>query len=80
MRSSLILMASAAALGFALWPLRRFRRRQHAAYGPDQPQGSHLDVRDAGAQAMRDEPVREWTQVDEELDESFPASDPPGHY
>jgi hypothetical protein len=29
---------------------------------------------------MRDPDAREWTETDEDLDESFPASDPPGGY
>jgi len=33
-------------------------------------------VRSAGPGGMRDEPVREWDQVDQAGDESFPASDP----
>jgi len=28
---------------------------------------------------MRDEPVREWDEVDQAADESFPSSDPPSH-
>lgn len=37
-------------------------------------------VRDAGPQAMRDAPKREWSKTDEESDQSFPASDPPANY
>jgi len=36
-------------------------------------------VRSAGPDAMRDEPTRDWDEVDEATDESFPASDPPSH-
>lgn len=36
-------------------------------------------VRAAGPAEMRDRP-RRWSRLDEELDESFPASDPPGNY
>ena len=40
----------------------------------------NASVRDAGPEAMRDETSRDWTKTDEELDESFPASDPPANY
>jgi len=36
-------------------------------------------VRSAGPEAMRDEPLRDWDEVDQATDESFPASDPPSH-
>jgi hypothetical protein len=48
----------------------------HAAFAD----GQTGDVRDAGPESMADEPAREWTTVDEQGDESFPASDPPGNY
>ncbi|MBU2956047.1 hypothetical protein Q4511_11010 [Paracoccus sp. 1_MG-2023] len=38
-----------------------------------------LIVRDAGPDQMRDAP-QDWDIVDEEMDESFPASDPPANY
>jgi hypothetical protein len=37
-------------------------------------------IRDAGPDAMRSEPSRPWQKVDEESDQSFPASDPPANY
>ena len=37
------------------------------------------EVRAAGRKEMRD-PPRDWDIVDEQSDESFPASDPPGNY
>ena len=37
-------------------------------------------VRNAGPESMADSSKREWTKTDEESDESFPASDPPGNY
>lgn len=65
----------------AVAALRRGKaRKRNAAYSPDQPHESHLDIRDAGPEAMRDTPRREWSEIDEDLDESFPASDPPGGY
>ncbi|AQS47342.1 MULTISPECIES: hypothetical protein [Thioclava] len=36
-------------------------------------------VRPAGPSQMRN-PPRNWDRVDEEMDESFPASDPPANY
>lgn len=66
--------------GFAAASLLRKTRKNNAAYAPDQPHRNHMDVRDAGPAAMRDLPRREWTETDEDLDESFPASDPPGGY
>jgi hypothetical protein len=41
--------------------------------------GEDANVRDAGPEAMRDPPSG-WSKADEEDDESFPASDPPGNY
>ena len=40
------------------------------------PVGSTGSVRSAGRGSMRD-PPSEWDKVDEAVDESFPASDPP---
>jgi hypothetical protein len=44
------------------------------------PGGADPDyVRPAGPKEMQ-MPLRRWTKTDEEIDESFPASDPPGNY
>ena len=37
------------------------------------------EIRPAGPENMEN-PPEEWDEVDEESDESFPASDPPGNY
>lgn len=71
------LVAGAAAITYAR---RNKSPPRNAAFDKAQPHASHTDVRDAGPQAMRDKPRREWTETDEDLDESFPASDPPGGY
>lgn len=51
-----------------------------AAFAEDQDASGSQPVRDAGPDAMRDPPKRQWTKVDEESDQSFPASDPPANY
>ena len=43
------------------------------------PAEDHTHVRPAGRKKM-DIPPRTWSITDEEIDESFPASDPPGNY
>ncbi|MBE3637627.1 hypothetical protein ICN82_05330 [Mangrovicoccus sp. HB182678] len=47
-------------------------------HGPE-PQHAEAQVRDAGPGQMTD-PPKAWDEVDEALDESFPASDPPANY
>lgn len=44
----------------------------------DQPD-DHTYVRPAGAKEM-EAPPKTWSKTDEEADQSFPASDPPGNY
>ena len=75
------------AMGFAGYMLFRHKGgradaadRVNAAYAENQPHDCNTAIRDAGPEAMRDPPEGEWTETDEDLDESFPASDPPGGY
>ena len=44
------------------------------------PVGSSGIVRDAGPDEQHGIEARDWDLVDEQVDESFPASDPPGNY
>jgi hypothetical protein len=77
--------ACAAGLGYAVSSL--WRRRSAGGADPGgrpaiSGSGGHGAVgesgaaRSAGPEAMRD-PPKQWEQVDQASDESFPASDPP---
>jgi hypothetical protein len=86
-RKTGLIAAGAAAvvgLGAALFVRRRWRRdageapaaataRGKTAPGPVGQSGA---ARSAGPEAMRD-PPKDWEKVDQAVDESFPASDPP---
>lgn len=63
------------ALGVAAGHFYTRHRHEEAlkAKTPAQP------VRDAGPENMETPPKR-WDNVDQQADESFPASDPPGNY
>ena len=45
----------------------------------DEVAEDHTYIRPAGRNKM-DMPPKKWSKTDEEVDESFPASDPPGNY
>jgi hypothetical protein len=53
-------------------------RPDDASKAPEAPDPNY--VRPAGPQEMHMPLRRGWTKTDEEIDESFPASDPPGNY
>lgn len=68
------LAGAGAALGYAV------TKRWHKpapTFLPDSTPATR--VRDAGPEAMKN-PPRRWEKHDEAIDESFPASDPPGTY
>ena len=86
-RNRTVLAAGAAVAGVAgaLFTRRWWRRgddeveasahrRGTTAPGPVGQSGA---ARSAGPEAMRD-PPKDWEKVDQAVDESFPASDPPG--
>lgn len=61
-------------------PLRHVNDDQDQDNDTDHTGGGPSDyVRVAGRKEMQ-MPPKKWDQVDEESDESFPASDPPGNY
>jgi hypothetical protein len=74
--------AAIGGLFYGLWHFLRGQQHQPpAAFAHGQEPGPNVSkVRDAGPEAMRDTPKRPWTKTDEEIDESFPASDPPSNY
>ena len=78
---SLIKLALAGAAGYALYKYaNRTLQPKHAAFASGEGSRSNFaKVRNSGPEAMRDTPKR-WSKTDEELDQSFPASDPPGTY
>lgn len=55
--------------------------KRAAALSPDVAAGAPAQGygRPAGPESMRDPPL-EWDEVDEAVDESFPASDPPSFH
>ena len=78
----LLRTAALGGLAYGLWHMLRGQNNNPpAAFAHGQHPGPNVaKVRDAGPEAIRDEPKRPWTKTDEEIDESFPASDPPGNY
>ncbi len=78
---SLIKLGLLGAAGYGLYKYMSGRTPEHHAafaHGETAP-GNATQVRNAGVDAMRDTPQR-WSKTDDTLDQSFPASDPPGTY
>jgi hypothetical protein len=60
-------------------PAGRAGKRKARAAQEGQGAKDHTYVRPAGRKQM-EVPPASWSKTDEEADESFPASDPPGNY
>ena len=74
-------------LGALFWFTRRptdpevQKRDGHAAaFADDETEPEAFEqTRSAGPEGMRDDTRRAWDRVDQAVDESFPASDPPSY-
>ena len=76
---ALFKLAAMAAAGYALYryAATRNERREPVAFATGETSApGFAAVRNAGPEAMRMDPP-EWDKIDQESDESFPASDPP---
>jgi hypothetical protein len=78
---SLIKLGLLGAAGYGLYKYMSGRPKEdHVAFAHGEiAPGNATQVRNAGADAMRDPPKR-WSKTDETIDQSFPASDPPANY
>jgi len=78
-----VVLGAVGAVAYKIWQ-KASESARHPAPAAFAPAQSLLDdpvpVRDAGPDAMRDQPGRHWSVEDQQADESFPASDPPGNY
>ena len=78
----LIRMALAGAAGYAFYKYAlKDGSNANAAYDRNEEAAGEgfSQVRNAGPEAMRDKP-KNWSELDEAGDESFPASDPATKY
>lgn len=72
-------LAALGAAGYAIYKSLR-GHQGHAGFAEGETDGENFaKVRNAGPNAMRDEPEN-WSKTDQASDESFPASDPPANY
>lgn len=84
-RAAIGAFVAAAAVGAALWRYLRPKRQgdashHAAAFAADETDPENFDqTRTAGPEGMRDDTRRPWNKVDQAVDESFPASDPPAY-
>ena len=74
---ALLKLAFAAATAYGIYRYaQRTKATERAAFAHGESTPGHVDIRNAGPDAMRSDPPL-WDKVDEASDESFPASDPP---
>jgi len=78
----LIRLAALGAVGYAGYKyFTESKRSGGSAFASGQADAENFSkVRNAGPESMGDSPVRDWTDIDQRSDESFPASDPPATY
>lgn len=79
----LVKLAFLAGVGSIAWQAwRKDMAQRNAADEEDDhaPVGSSGVVRNAGPEQQRGIHNDDWDSVDEQVDESFPASDPPANY
>ena len=79
---ALFKLAALGALGYVAYKyIEGQKSASPAAFANNQKTGDNFaKVRDAGPEAMATTPQRGWSKIDEESDQSFPASDPPSNY
>ncbi len=70
---------AAFSLGFLLGAVLLAEPRRRVSTSSIAPKSNDDRIRVAGRREMLD-PPRHWDEVDEAVDESFPASDPPATY
>ncbi|MGZ3235659.1 MAG: hypothetical protein ACXU7O_13265, partial [Croceibacterium sp.] len=78
---AMLKLAALGALGYVAFKYFEQRKSDSpAAFAAGQASDENFaKVRDAGPHAMADKPRRTWSKTDEEVDQSFPASDPPSN-
>jgi len=79
----LIKLAALGALGYVGYRYydRNIRKHQNEAFAAGEAGGpNHQQIRNAGPAATATGKRDTWDMIDEEGDESFPASDPPANY
>ncbi len=78
----LLQMAAVGAVGYVAYRYLK-KEREHegrVAFAAGETSGPNFaKVRNAGPDGMRSDPA-EWDKLDQAVDESFPASDPPATY